>query len=258
MEDRPEALTSDSLQVKEADSSSGPELPDKGGSVLRRGIRSYALRAGRMTDFQKSSYETLAVRWCIPFRAGESFDPDPLYRRSAPLIVEVGFGMGAATAQIAASLPGMNFLGIEVHTPGVGKLLSEIEKQGLANLRILHHDAVEFLETCVRTGTVSGFHVFFPDPWPKKRHHKRRLIQRPLTDLLASRLKPGGYIYFVTDWEDYALWARDALDSTPGLVNKFPGVWADRAAWRPVTKFESRALREGRKIRELWYERDPA
>lgn len=219
----------------------------------RRGIRSYALRAGRMTDFQRTSYETLASRWCVPFRPGEPFDAEAAFGREAPLVVEIGFGMGMATAEIAAALPDTNFLGVEVHTPGVGKLLSEIERRSLENLRILHHDAVEFLESCVRPGSVSGFHVFFPDPWPKKRHHKRRLIQRPLTDLLASRLAPGGYIYFVTDWEEYALWARDVLDSTPGLVNRFPGGWADRASWRRVTKFERRALTEGRAIRELWY-----
>ncbi|NLJ47823.1 MAG: tRNA (guanosine(46)-N7)-methyltransferase TrmB [Treponema sp.] len=225
------------------------------GSALRKGIRSYALRAGRMTDFQRLSYETLSARWCVPFRSGEPFIPEAVFRRTAPLVVEIGFGMGLATAEIAAALPDRNFLGIEVHTPGVGKLLSEIERRGLSNLRILHHDAVEFLETCAAPGTVFGFHVFFPDPWPKKRHHKRRLIQRPFTDLLASRLAPGGYLYFVTDWEEYAFWAREALDSTPGLANRFPGGWADRAPWRPVTKFERRALTEGREIRELWYEK---
>lgn len=230
-----------------------PFIDLAGMTALRRGIRSYALRAGRMTDFQRNAYETLAARWCVPFRPGESFAPETVFGRKASLVMEIGFGMGLATAQIAAALPDTDFLGIEVHTPGVGKLLSEIERRSLGNLRILHHDAVEFLESCVPPGTVSGFHVFFPDPWPKKRHHKRRLIQRPLTDMLASRLAPGGYIYFVTDWEEYALWARDVLDSTPGLVNSYPGSWAERAPWRPVTKFERRALAEGRAIRELWY-----
>lgn len=208
-----------------------------------------------MTDFQRTSYEVLAARWCEPFRPGETFDPAEAFGRKAPIVIEIGFGMGLATAEIAAAKPGLDFLGIEVHTPGVGKLLSEIEGRGLTNLRILHHDAVEFLESCVRSGTVAGFHIFFPDPWPKKRHHKRRLVQRPLTDLLASRLAPGGYVYFVTDWEEYALWAREALDSTPGLENLFPGGWAERAPWRPVTKFEQRALVDGRLIRELRYER---
>lgn len=232
-----------------------PGSPDPVVPAARRGIRSYALRAGRMTDLQRSSFETLSARWCVPFRPGEPFAAEASFGRAAPLVVEIGFGMGAATAQIAAALPDRNFLGIEVHTPGVGKLLSEIESRGLGNLRILHHDAVEFLESCVRPLSVSGFHVFFPDPWPKKRHHKRRLIQRPLTDLLASRLAPGGYLYFVTDWEEYALWARDVLDSTPGLANPFPDGWAERAPWRPVTKFEHRALEEGRPIRELRYEK---
>ena len=223
-------------------------------SASRRGIRSYALRAGRMTDFQRASYESLAEQWCVPFRPGEMFDPVASFGRNAPLIIEIGFGMGLATAEIAEALPNLNFLGMEVHTPGVGKLLSEIEKRALKNVRILHHDAVEFLESCVEPNTVSGFHIFFPDPWPKKRHHKRRLIQRPLTDILASRLAPGGYVYVVTDWEDYALRAREALEATPGLRNTTPDAWAERAPWRPVTKFEKRALSEGRAIRELRFE----
>jgi tRNA (guanine-N7-)-methyltransferase len=224
-------------------------------TASRRGIHSYVLRAGRMTDLQRASFEILSERWCIPFEKGSRFDAAAAFEREAPLIVEIGFGMGVATAEIAATLPDFNFLGMEVHTPGVGKLLSEIEKRGLSNLRILHHDAVEFLEDCVAPGSIAGFHVFFPDPWPKKRHHKRRLIQRPFTDLLASRLAPGGYVYFVTDWEEYAEWARDALDSTPGLINKFPCGWAERMSWRPVTKFESRALSDGRVVRELRYEK---
>ena len=225
-------------------------------TASRRGIRSYALRAGRMTDFQRAAFERLSCLWCVPFRKGVLFDALPAFGRDAPLIVEIGFGMGTATAQIAEDLPDSNFLGIEVHTPGVGKLLSEIEKRGLRNLRILHHDAVEFLESCVAPGSVAGFHIFFPDPWPKKRHHKRRLLQRPFTDLLASRLSPQGYGYFVTDWAEYAEWARSALDETPGLANCFPGGWAQRMSWRPITKFERKALADGREIRELLYERE--
>ncbi len=256
MDDGTEALSAVPPDQTETGTSAGASRdPSEPMTASRRGIRSYTLRAGRMTDLQRTSYETLASRWCVPFRPGENFDPAAAFGRSAPLVLEIGFGMGLATAEIAAALPGLDFLGMEVHTPGVGKLLSEIERRGLTNLRILHHDAVEFLESCVRPRTVSGFHIFFPDPWPKKRHHKRRLLQRPLTDLLASRLAPGGYVYFVTDWEEYALWAREALDSTPGLVNRFPGGWAERAPWRPVTKFERRALTDGRAVRELRFER---
>ena len=256
MDDEPEPLMDGTGAGNETSSQPAvsPESPEPFASS-RRGIRSYALRAGRMTDFQRTSYETLSSRWCIPFNRDVPFDPAEFFGRQAPLVLEIGFGMGLATAEISAALTDRDFLGIEVHTPGVGKLLSEIEGRGLSNLRILHHDAVEFLDYCVLPGTVSGFHVFFPDPWPKKRHHKRRLIQRPFTDLLASRLSPGGYLYFVTDWEEYAEWARDALDATPGLVNLNPGGWAARAAWRPVTKFEKRAVEDGRTIRELWFER---
>ncbi|HSV55740.1 MAG TPA: tRNA (guanosine(46)-N7)-methyltransferase TrmB [Magnetospirillaceae bacterium] len=231
------------------DAGPGPVIPP----ASRRGIRSFALRAGRMTDFQKTSYDSLSRLWCVPFRAGTPFEPAEIFGRKAPLVIEVGFGMGLATAEIAAALPDRDFLGIEVHTPGVGKLLGEIERRRLSNLRILHHDAVDFLETCVLPSSVSAFHIFFPDPWPKKRHHKRRLVQRPFTDFLASRLKPGGYLYFVTDWADYALQARESLDGTPGLTSLYPGAWAERETWRPATKFETRALAAGRAILELRY-----
>jgi len=219
-----------------------------------RGIRSYVLRAGRMTDMQRAAFLRLAPEYAIPYDPETTLSSPAVFRDDHPLVVEIGFGMGVSTAAIAVALPGTNFIGIEVHTPGVGKLLSEIERNGLSNLRIVHHDAVEVLERMVKPGSVDGFHVFFPDPWPKKRHHKRRLLQYFFTCMLASRLKAGGYVYFVTDWSEYAESVLDVLTRTPGLRNASTGPgapWAEREPWRPETKFEGHALRDGREIREL-------
>ena len=163
--------------------------------------------------------------------------------------------MGTATAQIAAEHPDINYIGIEVHTPGVGRLLGEIRNRDLKNLYIIEHDALEVLETMVVDGSVNGFHIFFPDPWQKKRHYKRRMIQRPRTDLLASKLAPEGYLYFVTDWQAYADSAIEELTQTPGLHNKFDG-FAPHQEWRPQTKFERKGLEQGRVINELYFVKD--
>ncbi|MBP7095733.1 MAG: tRNA (guanosine(46)-N7)-methyltransferase TrmB [Spirochaetia bacterium] len=216
----------------------------------RSGIRSYVLRAGRMTDAQRHGLETLEGVYGLEFDAARPFDLDAIFG-GRPVVAEIGFGMGDATVEIAAARPDLGFLGIEVHAPGVGKLLSELGKRRLENVRTVRHDAVEVLEKAIAPGSLAGFHVFFPDPWPKKRHHKRRLVTRPFTDLMASRLAPGGYIHFVTDWEEYAEWARAELDATPGLLDAHPLSWAPRPDWRPVTKFERKAAAAGRTVREL-------
>ncbi|MCX7025673.1 MAG: tRNA (guanosine(46)-N7)-methyltransferase TrmB [Spirochaetes bacterium] len=216
-----------------------------------RGIHTYALRAGRMTESQRRSFETLASRYCVPCDGKPVLDFPAIFGREARIVVEIGFGMGISTAAIAESDPGTDFLGIEVHTPGVGKLLSEIEARGLRNIRILHHDAVEVVAEMLLPESVDGFHIFFPDPWPKKRHHKRRLVRRPFTELLVSRLKPGGYIHFMTDWSEYADFALAELSSTPGLSNVSGSSWTERTARRPVTKFEQRAEKEGRQVLEI-------
>jgi tRNA (guanine-N7-)-methyltransferase len=179
-----------------------------------------------------------------------------MFGNDNPVVIEIGFGRGNATAQIAAGNPGVNYLGIEVFTGGVGHLLGEIRRLGLANLRIIEGDALELLAGRVPDGSVAGFHLFFPDPWPKKRHHKRRLLRRPRTDLLAAKLTPGGGICFVTDIADYALSARAELDATPGLANRFPG-FAPRQTWRPETRFEAKGTAQGREPLELVYEKRP-
>ncbi|MDR1100491.1 MAG: tRNA (guanosine(46)-N7)-methyltransferase TrmB, partial [Treponema sp.] len=218
--------------------------------------KSYVLRAGRMSDAQRRSWETLAPVYCLPFEEGPP-DFSLIFGNSKPLIIEIGFGMGIATALIAEKNPGKNYLGLEVHRPGVGRLLWEIAGRELKNIRIIEHDAVEVLEKMIPPASVAGFHIFFPDPWPKKRHHKRRLITRPFTDTLAVKLRPGGYVYMVTDWAHYADWALAELSATPGLVNPYRG-FAPPRDWRPQTKFEAKGLAKELQTRELYFETAPA
>ena len=172
------------------------------------------------------------------------------FGRGAPLVVEIGFGMGAATAEIAAAHPETNYLGIEVHPPGVGALLKEIGERGLTNVRIVQDDAVEVLERMVAAASLAGVHVFFPDPWHKNRHHKRRLIQPPFVRLLASRLEPGGTLHCATDWQPYAEQMLAVLAAEPSLVNHSDG-YAPRPPTRPLTKFEQRGLDRGHGVWDL-------
>jgi len=181
--------------------------------------------------------------WGVP-HAASLLDFDQMFGRNAPRILEIGFGMGETTATIAAAHPENDYLGIEVHTPGVGSLLKEIAERGLNNLRIVQHDAVEVLRDMIPLASLAGAHIFFPDPWPKKRHHKRRLIQLPLARLLAERLAPGGYIHCATDWEEYAQQMLEVLSAEPLLENTAAG-FAERPDYRPLTKFEQRGLRLG-------------
>jgi tRNA (guanine-N7-)-methyltransferase len=215
-------------------------------------IRTYVLRAGRMTEAQERAIVELGPRFCLPYDGGKALDFAAAFGNGAPVVAEIGFGMGQATWRIARDNPGLNYLGIEVHTPGVGRLLSEIGARGIGNLRIVSHDAVEVLERMITPASLAALHVFYPDPWPKKKHHKRRLIRDGLSGLLASRLAPGGYLYFVTDIEDYAAWALDVLTRTEGMRNRYEG-FAPRQEWRPETKFEARAARDGRGGWELLF-----
>ena len=166
--------------------------------------------------------------------------------------MEIGFGMGHATSIIAENNPDINYIGSEVHVPGVGRLLGDIKTKQLKNLYIIEHDALEILETMIPDNSLAGFHIFFPDPWPKKKHHKRRMLQRPRTDLLAKKLAPGGYLYFATDWQEYAESALEELKMTEGLANKYEG-YAPHQEWRPRTKFEQKGLDAGRDIYELFF-----
>lgn len=218
-------------------------------SAPPRRIKSYVLRAGRMGSGQERALVALAPRYVLPFTA-ESFDAAHVFGRSAPLVVEIGFGMGQATAAIAAARPQDDFLGIEVHEPGVGALLQRIDEQQLANLRIVQHDAVEVLRDMVAPSSLTAVHVFFPDPWPKKRHWKRRLIQPPFVALLASRLAPGGTLHCATDWQPYAEQMLEVLSAEPLLANTAAG-FAPRPDYRPLTKFENRGLALGHGVWDL-------
>jgi tRNA (guanine-N7-)-methyltransferase len=219
----------------------------------RRSIRSYVLRQGRVTDAQARAFERLMPVYGIPF-APTPLDLDAAFGRRAPKILEIGFGMGETTAAIAQAHPENDYLGIEVHRPGVGALLRRIESLGLANVRVIQHDAVEVVEQMIAPGALDGVHVFFPDPWPKKRHHKRRLLQPAFVALLASRLKPGAYLHAATDWEDYAMQMLEVLAAEPSLVNTATG-FAPRPESRPLTKFETRGTRLGHGVWDLVFRR---
>jgi tRNA (guanine-N7-)-methyltransferase len=218
-----------------------------------RAIRSYVLRAGRMGPGQARALTELGPRFLLPAKAAP-LDAGKVFGRHAPLVVEIGFGMGQATASIAAAWPERDFIGIEVHPPGVGALLRRIEQAGLRNLRIVQHDAVDVLEARIAPATLAAVHVFFPDPWPKKKHHKRRLIQPAFVALVASRLAPGGTLHCATDWQPYAEQMLAVLATEPLLVNTADG-YAPRPAYRPRTKFELRGLNLGHGVWDLVFSR---
>jgi tRNA (guanine-N7-)-methyltransferase len=215
------------------------------------GIKSFVIRGGRGTTAQRRSYGSLSEKFIIPFEGGHIIHFAKIFDNDNPITVEIGFGMGLATAIIAGENPHKNYIGIEVHKPGIGRLLWEIERRSLSNLRIIEHDAVEVFQV-IPLGSLEGIHLFFPDPWPKKRHHKRRLVQRPFTDTLALRLKSGGYLYMVTDWEDYADWALAELGATRNLTNSYNG-FAPPQTWRPHTSFEKKGLEKKHQVRELFF-----
>jgi tRNA (guanine-N7-)-methyltransferase len=217
-------------------------------------IRSYVLRQGRFSPAQQRARAELLPRFGLPPGRG-LVDFRALFGREAPVIAEIGFGMGETTARIAAAHPGNDYLAIEVHSPGVGSLLRQVEEQGLANVRIAQHDAVEVLHDRVAPGSLAGIHIFFPDPWPKKRHHKRRLIQHAFAQLAASRLARGGRIHVATDWQEYAEHVLQVLCATPGLRNTAAD-FAPRPESRPETKFERRGLKLGHGVWDVVFERE--
>lgn len=229
------------------------DSPSADDAAPRRAVRSYVLRAGRMGSGQTRALAEIGPRFVLPV-TGAPLDAEQVFGRRAPLVVEIGFGMGQATAEIAAARPGDNFLGIEVHEPGVGALLQRIDERQLTNLRIVQNDAVAVLESMVAPGSLAGVHVYFPDPWPKKRHWKRRLIQPPFVALLASRLAPGGLLHCATDWQPYAQQMLEVLSAEPTLANTAAG-YAPRPVWRPETKFERRGLALGHGVWDLLFRR---
>ena len=212
-------------------------------------IRSFVLRQGRVSDAQRRFREQGMPRWGLPYQA-TPLDLDAVFGRRTHRILEIGCGMGETTALIAAQHPQNDYLGIEVHTPGVGSLLKEIATRELSNLRVIQHDAVEVLRDMIPPGSLSGIHVFFPDPWPKKRQQKRRLIQKGFVGLLATRLTPTGYLHCATDWEDYARQMLEVLSTEKQLQNMANG-FTPRPPYRPQTKFESRGLRLGHGVWDL-------
>ncbi len=214
-----------------------------------RRIRSFVTRAGRLSPAQARALDTLGPRFCLPYQK-TPLDLDAAYGRAAPTVLEIGFGMGGTTATIAAGMPEKNFLGVEVHTPGVGSLLKLIGEQQLENLRLIQHDAVEVVNHMLAPGSLAGVHIFFPDPWHKARHNKRRLVQPDFVALLASRLAPGAYLHCATDWEDYAHQMLEVLGAEPSLENTASG-FAPRPDYRPVTKFENRGLKLGHGVWDL-------
>jgi tRNA (guanine-N7-)-methyltransferase len=222
-------------------------------STPHRPIKSFVLRAGRMGSGQLRAMNEWGPTYTVPY-AAQPLDVARSFGRTAPLVVEIGFGMGDATAAIAAALPDNDFLGIEVHAPGVGALLKLIGERGLTNVRIVRHDAVEVLEHMISPGTLAGVHVFFPDPWHKLKHNKRRLIQPKFVSLLASRLAPGGYVHCATDWQPYAEQMLQVLSAEPALHNTADG-YAPRPAYRPLTKFENRGLKLGHGVWDLVFHR---
>lgn len=212
-------------------------------------IKSFVTRAGRLSEAQVRAIESLGPRFLIPYTKA-LLDPSAAFTQAAPLILEIGTGMGETTAHIARAMPDKNFIGVEVHTPGIGSLLKRIGEGELTNLRVIQHDAFEVVTHMIAPASLAGVHVFFPDPWHKARHNKRRLIQGPFVQLLASRIAPGGYLHCATDWQDYAEQMLAVLSAEPALVNTAQD-YAVRPDYRPVTKFENRGVKLGHGVWDL-------
>jgi tRNA (guanine-N7-)-methyltransferase len=221
--------------------------------LSKRHIRSYVLRQGRVSPAQQRACETLLPRFGIDY-AAHPLDLEQAFGRRAPKILEIGFGMGDSTATIAIAHPENDYLALEVHTPGVGNLLKLIDTQQISNIRIMQHDAVEVLRDMIQANALDGVHIFFPDPWHKARHNKRRLIQAPFIAQLVTKLKPGGYIHVATDWQDYAEQVLAVLTAEPLLENTAPG-YAPKPDYRPLTKFEQRGIRLGHGVWDMVFRR---
>jgi len=222
-------------------------------SPSRRSIRSFVLRQGRVSNAQRRALEELLPVYGVPFSHGP-LDLNDLFGRAAPKILEIGSGMGETTAAIAVARPENDYLAVEVHSPGVGSLLKRIAELSLSNVRVVQHDAVEVLQEMIAPQSLDGVHVFFPDPWPKKRHHKRRLVQAPFVSLLASRMRPSAYVHVATDWEEYAEQILQTFSGEAALENTAPG-FAARPQTRPLTKFEQRGLKLGHRVWDVVFRR---
>jgi tRNA (guanine-N7-)-methyltransferase len=229
------------------------EIVSPSGAAAHQHIKSFVRRAGRIGTGQQRALETIGPKHLVPFQSLH-VEWAATFSRQAPTVLEIGFGMGGATAAIAAARPDTNFIGVEVHEPGVGALLRLIDEQALTNLRIVQHDAVEVVRHMVAPQSLAGVHVYFPDPWHKKRHHKRRLVQPKFTRELVTCLARGGYLHCATDWEHYAQQILAVLSTEPGLRNTCEG-YAPRPDWRPMTKFEQRGMNLGHGVWDLIFEK---
>ena len=216
-------------------------------------IRSFVNRRSHITQGQQEALDAFLTKWSLAYRPS-LLNLTETFEREAPTILEIGFGMGETTEKIALARPSDNFLGVEVFNAGVGALLKRIEASSLNNIRIIQHDAVEVLRDMLAPQSLTGVHIYFPDPWPKTRHHKRRLIQPPLIELLASRMAPGAYIHGATDWEHYAEQMLAVLSAEPSLQNTCEG-FAPRPDFRPLTKFENRGLRLGHGVWDVIFKK---
>lgn len=222
--------------------------------IKRRPIRSYILRQGRITAAQTKAIQENLKKHAIVFENQLVNSNDVFKNSSRELILEIGFGMGTSTAEIAKANPNKNYLAIEVHSPGVGNLIKLVQENHIFNLKIIQHDAVEVLNAMIKNDSLDGIHIFFPDPWPKKRHHKRRLIQENFLKLMAQKIKQSGYLHIATDWEDYALWIIDLLDKET-LLQKTSEDFFEKPDYRPLTKYENRGIKLGYKVWDMIYRR---
>jgi tRNA (guanine-N7-)-methyltransferase len=258
MEEKPFENHAAAESVTSGPVSAGQSVPDD--VEFPSHIRSYVLRQGRATRAQDRAWELYGTHFLVPTPApGEAvpegslppLDFAELFGNPNPVVLEIGFGMGHATAEIALANPDRNYLGVEVHRPGVGALLDKAGDAGISNLKIIHHDVVPVLARMVPPGSLAGVHVFFPDPWRKKRHFKRRLIQAPFLETLAAACRPGAYLYLATDWADYAQWMLEELAKAPSWRNQYEG-FAPAIEWRPSTSFEKKGLAKEHVIREVF------
>ena len=223
--------------------------------LKHRKIRSFVLRGGRLTTAQQHALDELWPHYGIE-NSGTALDFDDHFERAADVIVEIGFGNGASTWQMAKQEPEKNFIGVEVHEPGVGHLLMALEENDVDNVRIVCDDAVEFLENRIKPGSLAGVRIYFPDPWPKKRHHKRRIIQTGFVELLAKCMKPNGILHLATDWQPFADHVLEIMQESPEFISlSVEGDYCDRPEWRPYTKYEQRGERLGHEVRDLLYRR---
>lgn len=241
-------------------SDAGKRVPPKPFTVEegRRQVRSFVLRQGRFTEAQQRAFDTLWPRFGLEY-TGQPRDFDAAFGRKAKRVLEIGFGNGEALRYAAAHDPARDLIGIEVHAPGVGRLLNALAGDDARNVRLYHHDAVEVLRNEIADGSLDEIRIYFPDPWHKKRHNKRRLVQPEFANLLVSKLTAGGRLHLATDWQDYAEQMWDVLDATPGLVNRAgPRGSVPRPEWRPQTHFETRGQKLGHGVWDLLYDRLPA